>query len=55
MQTIAKKGKQIFMLMTASNTSLQMGHKLSISLKTVEKHSKNLLTKLNALNASHLV
>lgn len=41
--------------MTEGNTSLQIGHKLSISLKTVETHRKNLLTKFNALNAVHLV
>lgn len=54
-QTITKREKQILMLMTEGNTSLQIGHKLSISLKTVETHRKNLLTKFNALNAVHLV
>ena len=46
---------EILKCMADGLTSVQTGHRLGISTKTVETHRKNLQRKFNAVNACQLV
>lgn len=50
-----QREKEILMCMATGLTSVQTGHRLGISTKTVETHRKNLQRKFNAINACQLV
>ncbi|PHS17141.1 MAG: DNA-binding response regulator [Kangiella sp.] len=49
---LTKREKEITLLIANGLTNREIGIKLSISLKTVEKHRANLMKKLNLHNAS---
>ena len=52
---ITRREKEILDLIMEENTNQEIAGKLFISLKTVEAHRSNLLSKLNARNTAGLV
>lgn len=53
-RTLTKREVQIFRLITAGKTNLQMAEKLDLSVKTIEAHKHNILLKLGANSAADL-
>lgn len=52
---ISKREKEVLDLIVREHTTQEIANKLFISLKTVESHRSNLLSKLNARNTAGLV
>ena len=52
---ITRREKEVLDLIMDENTNQEIAGKLFISLKTVEAHRSNLLSKLNARNTAGLV
>ncbi|MEM7511386.1 MAG: LuxR C-terminal-related transcriptional regulator, partial [Bacteroidota bacterium] len=52
---LSRREKEILKLIVEERTSQEMADELFISLKTVETHRRNLLSKLNARNTAGLV
>ena len=51
---LSKREKQILKMIARSNTSKEIGKELFISWKTVEKHRRNIMNKLNIHNIAGL-
>ena len=52
---LSPREKEVLRLIVEEHTTTEIGDKLCISIKTVETHRRNLLSKLNARNTAGLV
>lgn len=53
-RALTKREAQIFKLITAGKTNLQIAEKLELSVKTVETHKHNIMIKVGANSSADL-